>query len=192
MPNQDYSDGPRLGGDSYDLLEYVLGLKPAGFAVEFGVSYGTSLRLIAKHMPVVGFDSFQGLPEQWGLTLAGEFACYPPIVANSRLVIGLFADTLPTFDFRTVEPIGLVHIDCDCYSSTKTALAYTLPHLKTGCYIVFDDWRGYPPWDEEQQAFIEYANNDEHLSWTVIGSGLRQWAIQIDDPSQHSGVRACL
>src|SRR6478735_7213790 len=36
-----------------------------GIAVEFGVGHGHSLRLIASVLPVIGFDSFMGLPEDW-------------------------------------------------------------------------------------------------------------------------------
>jgi hypothetical protein len=33
------------------------------WAVEFGVYTGYSLGLIAQRLPVIGFDSFEGLPE---------------------------------------------------------------------------------------------------------------------------------
>ena len=58
--------GPNItAAHHFGLLEHVLSSDPEGTAVEFGVGTGQSTRLIAERMPVVGFDSFQGLPEFW-------------------------------------------------------------------------------------------------------------------------------
>ncbi|SIN50927.1 Bacteriophage protein [Mycobacteroides abscessus subsp. bolletii] len=46
-------------------------------------------------MPVIGFDSFTGLPEDWREGFPeGSFAHKPPAINNTRLVIGRYADTL--------------------------------------------------------------------------------------------------
>ena len=60
---------------------------------------------------------------------------------NYALHRGLFEDSLTpsllsTFD--TQVPI-LVWLDCDYYSSTRTALERLLPHLPSGCVLYFDD-----------------------------------------------------
>lgn len=176
QPTQDYKLGPRLGSKMTSTLERVLKLKPAGTALEFGVGEGRTLRMIANHMPVIGFDSFEGLPEKWrdGFE-AGMFACAPPDVPNAELVKGLFADTLPRFNWP--DRIGLVHIDCDLYSSTKTVLDHL--GLKPGTYVVFDEWHGYNGCEaHEQRAWREYADRTG-ITWEVIGSGPEQWAIRI-------------
>lgn len=180
---QDYSLGPSLvvnPGEAarLDPLRHVMSLQPAGTALEFGVGAGTSLKTIASRMPVIGFDSFEGLPEKWrdGFD-AGMFACPPPNVRNSKLKVGLFSETLPDFDWP--EHVGLVHIDCDLYSSTKTVLEYLEPHLKPGCYIVFDEYHGYEGHEEhEMRAWREFADKTG-IKWTVIGHGIEQWAIRI-------------
>lgn len=81
--------GPSLGG-RWGALKHVLGLRPSGHAAEFGVARGKSLRMIADVMPVTGFDSFQGLPEDWrpGF-LRGRFACTPPHVLGAAPVAGM-------------------------------------------------------------------------------------------------------
>jgi SAM-dependent methyltransferase len=147
---QDYELGAYVHAPDahYALLQHVLGLHPTGTALEFGVGKGQSTRLIAHQMPVIGFDSFQGLPEFWREEPGerfdvGAFNCPPPVIRNSRLVIGLFADPLPTFDFAALDYIGLVHFDADLYSSTATALNHVEPHLRPGCYLVFDEWHGF-------------------------------------------------
>ena len=65
MTGQDYSLGPRIAADDRGLLAHILGLRPHGTALEFGVGEGHTLRMIAQQMPVIGFDSFTGLPEDW-------------------------------------------------------------------------------------------------------------------------------
>ena len=48
----------------YAVLRGVLPHVPEwGWAAEFGVYSGYSLDLIAAYKPVIGFDSFEGLPE---------------------------------------------------------------------------------------------------------------------------------
>ena len=50
----------------YAVLRGVLPHVPEwGWAAEFGVYSGYSLDLIAAYKPVIGFDSFEGLPEDW-------------------------------------------------------------------------------------------------------------------------------
>ncbi|ATN88710.1 glycosyltransferase [Mycobacterium phage Demsculpinboyz] len=179
QPKQDYSLGRRLGNQMTSTLQHALSLQPKGTALEFGVGQGKTLRMIAQQMPVVGFDSFQGLPDDWepGRFEKGHFACEPPQVDNATLVVGLFEDTLPTFTFP--DDIGLVHIDCDLYSSTMTVLNHLEPHLRPGCILVFDEYHGAQRCvDHEQRAFRECAERTG-IKWTVIGHGPEQWSIRL-------------
>lgn len=178
---QDWSLGPRLAETFEGTLDHVLGLRPFGVAVEFGVGEGHSLRRIAKQMPAWGFDSWKGLPERWREGFdAGMFACAPPALENATLVQGWFADTLPRFDFAKLGPVGLWHIDADLYSSTVTILDHIEPHLLPGTYIVMDEYHGYPGADgeHEQLAFREWAQRSG-WGWTVVGHGPEQWAIRL-------------
>lgn len=140
--------------------------EPQGWAVEFGVYSGYSLGIIAQHMPVIGFDSFEGLPEDWregfpkgtfgpqsvceGVDLVPKLT--PPY--GAMLVPGLFDDTVPGFPFPR---LGLVHIDCDLYSSTVTALEGITEFVHDGTIIVFDEFHSYPGAREhEEKAFREW------------------------------------
>lgn len=169
---------------TFPLLRRVLDLEPGGYAVEFGVGVGTSLQLIAERMPAVGFDSFEGLPEEWRPGFPkGCLAFQPPQVENTQIVVGWFADTLPGFNFAGLGRIGLVHLDADLYSSTATALKYVGPHLRSGCYIVFDEYFacGYSARiarAHEQRAWREFVR-DKQISWTVIGRSDQEWAIRL-------------
>lgn len=170
--------GPRLGDHPHDTLRHVLKLNPAGHAAELGVYKGDTLRLIAAHMPVTGFDSFKGLPEDWRPNFpAGRFVCPTPTIPNAEIIVGMFADTLPKW--KPPAPLGLLHIDCDLYSSTATALNHLGPLLRPGTYIVFDEFHGYPGSHEhEARAWREYVSRTR-IKYDIIGHGPEQWAIRV-------------
>lgn len=182
-PHQNYDLGPHVD-EHYAFLHHIIDhhVAPDSIALEFGVGSGTSLRLIAEHMPVIGFDSFQGLPEDWRAGYPkGAFANKPPIVANSHLVIGLYNDTLPQFRWDSTRRIGLVHLDADLYSSTRTILQH-LPWedlRRAHTVFVFDEWHGYDGAElHEQRAWREHADATG-IRWEVIGSSFQQWGIRL-------------
>lgn len=170
--------GPRLGDKPLDTLHHILRLKPQGHATEFGVYKGRTLRIIAQHMPTTGFDTFTGLPENWrpGFN-KGHFACTPPNIPNTQLIIGPFTDTLP--NWTPPQPIGLTHIDCDLYTSTKTILKHIWPHLHPNAYIIFDEYHGYPDADQHEARAWHEHQTQHHPTYQVIGHGPQQWAIQL-------------
>lgn len=186
VSGQDYTLGPEIIGDHhYALLEHIITEhKPAGTAVEFGVGKGESTRLIAAHMPVIGFDAFCGLPEWWRPEFPqGSLAYAPPNVPGADVVIGWFDTTLPNYDFASID-IGLAHFDADLYSSTATALKFAGPQLRPGTFLVFDEMFGYDDgpgaaWrDHEYKAFTEYAQSSG-ITWDVIGHHNESWGIRI-------------
>lgn len=181
---QDFSLGPAIVADvlPYFLLRHVLELKPAGTAVEFGVGSGFSTSLMAAQMPVVGFDSGEGLPEDWRPEFPkGSFRYEIPTVDNAGIVVGWFAETLPRFDFAALGHIGLVHFDADLYSSTATALEYVGPHLRPDTYCVFDEWFGYDGAENhEQLAWAEFAA-ETGICWATVGHCDQAWAIRITE-----------
>jgi len=181
-PKPDPAD-PCHRGQCYSLLRHCIELCEPGYGLEFGVQTGHSLELIARRLYGVGFDSFNGLPEPWGPYPKGMFAHHPPAIPNTRIVVGWFADTLPTFDFTTVQPLRLIHIDCDLYSSTKTVLEHLGPHLAPGTILVFDEYLyDWPPNEarggDEQRAWRDFTQTHP-VRWKVIGHAAGAWAIQV-------------
>jgi len=148
----------------YDVLLRVLeDEQPQGWAIEFGVYSGYSLELIAARMPVIGLDSFEGLPEDWregfpkGSFYSGEIASSLPYTENAMIIKGLFEDTLPGLTERGIPLLGLVHIDCDLYSSTVTALEGVYQSIDVGTIFVFDEFHGYPGAEQhEEKAWREF------------------------------------
>lgn len=163
------------------LREVLTEHRPFGWAIEFGVYKGESLRLIADFMPVIGLDSFHGLPEDWRPGFpAGKFhaAGHPlPFHRNAMIVPGLFSETVPMLVQRGLPRLGLVHIDCDLYSSTVTALEGVLPFIGEGTIVVFDEYHGYEGWEQhEAKAWTEFVEAN-YIEFTSIGQGEQEAAF---------------
>lgn len=140
----------------WETLEYALAISPrGGMALEFGVATGTTLRTIAERRGgelVYGFDSFDGLPEDWVTGMpAGSFARADlPEVPGAELVVGLFDDTLVGFLDGHPGPVDFLHVDSDLYSSAATVLELTGPRLREGSVILFDEFFNYPGWQRHE------------------------------------------
>lgn len=144
-------------------LEHALSLAPTGgMALEFGVYTGTTLKIIAAARggkQVYGFDSFEGLPENWRAGYpAGTFDIDGrPQVSGAELVVGWFDKVLPEFLAEHPGPVDFLHVDADLYSSAKTVLEAVGPRLRPGSVVVFDEYFNYSGWQEhEYRAWQEY------------------------------------
>lgn len=174
--------GRHLGDSYFDTLAFALKECPST-ALEFGVATGNTLRMIANVMPVVGFDSFEGLPEDWRAGFEkGRFAQAVPSVPGAEIVVGWFDDTLPEWvdnNSQFLSRLKLVHIDCDLYSSTKTVLDHIGPYLVGGTVVVFDEYHGYPGWeDHEYRAWQEFVEKSA-VEFDILGHGPEQLAVRI-------------
>ena len=107
-----------------------------GLYLEFGVGRGKSIRWIGAHADrtVYGFDSFDGIPEYWNGNPVGAFAQskLPKVPDNVKFEVGLFDATIPGFLEAHSDPVSLLHVDCDLYSSTVTIFAALGPRLQPG------------------------------------------------------------
>jgi len=142
-----------------------------GKYLELGVWKGRTVNFIAAlnpHKKIYGFDSFTGLPEDWDkgdkIFPKGLFAWpsgqeMPLVLLNVEIIPGLFEDTLPLFVQHHLQnsKIAFVHIDCDIYSSTATALDTLGPYMVDGTVLVFDEMYNYPNYkNHEWKAFQEF------------------------------------
>ena len=133
-----------------------------GLVCEFGVFQGESINFLADHLPqktVYGFDSFEGLPEDWRADVrAGHFKTkLPEVRGNVRLIQGWFNKTLPAFLAEHSDAAAYLHIDSDLYSSAKTVLDLFAARIRPGTMIIFDEFFNYPGWQQgEYKAFQEF------------------------------------
>jgi hypothetical protein len=118
--------------------------------LEFGVFQGSSLKWWVSNCTnadsrFYGFDTFEGLPEDWGMYKKGEMNANIPKVDDARVqfVQGLFQSSVPGFlakpNLRN-EKRKIIHLDADLFSSTLFALTSLAPYLRKGDLLFFDEF----------------------------------------------------
>ena len=186
---------------------YLMTNKPKdGLLLEFGVYLGRSINYMAEQLKkdkdprtFYGFDSFEGLSEDWGGTslTRGTFSTsgeLPEVLPNVKLIKGWVNDTLLPFLDKIDETdriISYLHLDMDVYSPTKYVLNNIIPYLKVGSIIDFDDLIGFPGWKQgEFKAMQETLDNIckyEHIAYCELNhlkepyQGIMKSAIKITD-----------
>ena len=147
--------------------------------LEFGVYRGASIAwwVNANQSPesrFYGFDTFTGLPEDWGALKEGHFttAGMVPEIKDSRVIFikGLFQDTLDRFlqNYRRRGRL-VVHIDADLYSSTLFVLTKLGGILKRNDIILFDEFLAWKYPTHEFRAFCDFAAA-YRLQFRMIGA----------------------
>ena len=167
------------------LLESIKNCSIEGIVCEFGVLKAKTLNLIAKNFlnqKVYGFDSFEGLPEDWHLTDENVFEkgrmkidSLPKVNSNVELVVGWYHKTIPEWKKTFKDNIKFIHIDCDLYSSTSTIFEQLNNQIVDGTVIQFDDfynWKNLSNYTKWQQgiykALLEWTEKFNR-KFTVIG-----------------------
>jgi len=134
-----------------------------------------------RRVIIHGFDSFEGLPEDWNNGQNGEYdkgkfdlGGIPPnleqvqehlgfptdnrIEENVVLHVGWFENTVSKFFDRYPPhiPVAYCHADADLYSSTITFMEEMCSRklFVRGSVITFDEYANYPGWEE-----------GEYLAW---------------------------
>jgi hypothetical protein len=173
--------------DKTSLLYYAISqAKMDGMVLEFGVAGGKTITRIAGAVKqtVFGFDSFEGLPEDWThfqrqgrFSTSGEFP--PNLPDNVALVKGWFNESLPVFVDNHPDDIKFLHIDCDLYSSAKTVLCSLANQIKPGTVILFDEYFNYPGWQEHEfKAFNEFIE-EYNVSFEYIGFASQHFSVAV-------------
>lgn len=171
-----------------------------GEILEFGVFQGKTITHIARAFPdklIWGFDSFEGLPEDWLINStdkesprpAGYFALddLPKVPENVKLVKGFFDQSLPQWlKENPIKQISILHVDCDLYSSTDTVFNYLNDFIVAGTIIIFDElypWSGlekYDLWEEgEWKALKEWIEKYDREFEVIYRNRHQQCSIRI-------------
>ena len=180
-----------MSENRYSLMQHIFLddiVNIEGLYLEFGVNKGISINFIAAYNPmkmIYGFDSFEGLPEDWKYDCtAGTFnqnGIMPKVNSNVKLIKGWFDSTIPKFLEQTNESCAFIHIDCDIYSSAKTIFSLLGNRITHGTVIEFDEYFNFPSWQEHEfkafHEFIdEYGLEYEYIGYCANGS---QCAVRI-------------
>ena len=137
----------------FDLYKHVIEKEVLNLEInylEFGVADGHSFNwwMDANTHPAscfYGFDTFTGLPEDFGLFKKGAFGRgnKVPEIKDRRgqFYQGLFQQTLPGFlkSFDNSKKL-IVLLDADLYTATLFALTTLAPFLKKDDIIFFDEF----------------------------------------------------
>jgi hypothetical protein len=164
LPYNDFPTNPDYY-KRYELYEFILENYIGGKAIsymEFGVHDGETFdwwlkRLDHPDSRFYGFDTFEGLPEDWGIYKKGSFSNQgklPPLQdERGRFYKGLFQESLLPF-LKTFEDTRqkIILLDADLYSSTLFVLTALAPYLKKDDVILFDEF--FAP----QHEFMAYHN----------------------------------
>jgi hypothetical protein len=172
--------------------------------LDLGVWLGWSTRLIsdASDRTVCGFDTFEGLVEDWqiddqAVIKSGTFSLAEPLAQRFtrdtgvtlrdgvpdalgrqvQFIKGSTYETLePFLAERPAAPIRLFHMDLDTYESSLHGLETCKDHFVEGSILVFDE---YLVTNGEMQAFYEFQNK-YGLQWRYRAWGLEAWEMNIE------------
>jgi hypothetical protein len=186
FPTKNFKYDNRFG-----LYQFVIDNEIAGDAIdyfEFGVSKGRSFKWWVENFKhedahFFGFDTFTGLPEDWGHFKKGDMSNgnEPPKIDDNRhkFYQGIFQSTLNDF-LKTYnsDKKKVIHLDADLYSATLFVLTSMSPYLKKGDILLFDEFN-VPL--HEFKAFTEWVNSF-YINYKVIGevNNYLQVAIRLD------------
>src|SRR5437773_4716673 len=134
--------------------------------IEFGVADGHSMRWFVQQNAnqqscFYGFDTFTGLPEDFGVYKKGTFNTnnQVPNIQDSRVKFfqGLFQQTVPRFlQELNKDRRNVIMMDADLYSATLYALTSLAPFLKKNDIIFFDEF-AVPT--HEFKAFLDFTQS---------------------------------
>ena len=196
--------------------EYAISEAPdKGLVMEFGVFKGTSINQYADVLTnqndsrtVFGFDSFEGLSENWAgysllKTRFDQGGRLPSVKGNVKLIKGWVDDTYVPFLREELsnhdKRIAFMFLDMDTYTPTKFVLQASLPYLKPGSIVAFDELLGYTGWRENEFKALmetiaekfefEYICFSEHRTRGYVSMYTRA-ALRITAKKTASGTRS--
>ena len=152
---------------------------------EYGVWRGEAFKYLIKTFKKgYGFDTFEGLPEDWHDTKAGSYTSDGniPKVDGAEFIVGKFEDTLPEF-FSTQRPMAsIINFDADLYSSTICALNYSMPVIDANTILVFDEFISNPNWEEDEYKALEEFCSENKFRYEVVAVSFfsKQVAVRIE------------
>ena len=151
---------------------------------EFGVWRGEAFKYLIKTFKKgFGFDTFDGLPEDWDNFKAGSYSSDGniPKIKGGEFIVGKFEDTLPNFFSKVRPKASIINFDADLYSSTICALNWASPVIDQHTILIFDEFLINPNWEhDEHKALEEYCfKNSYEYEVLAISFFTKQVAVRL-------------
>jgi hypothetical protein len=174
--------------------EVIKNVKIDGHWLEFGVRDGDTMAWLLEEKPgqnIHGFDSWEGLPEEWKTGgkdyPAGAMAVPMPVFPdNVKLHKGWFDKTLAPWLSDNQGQVAYLHVDSDLYSSAIYVLDTLNDRLVPGTIIVFDELANFRlsgklnNWPiHEWRAMFEWMEKHDRVIEPVARSCMYQGAVKI-------------
>ncbi len=176
---------PKLHFHRWALFDHMIDLskKDRPF-YEFGVWRGEAFRYLIKTFKNgYGFDTFEGLPEDWHNEKAGTYSSdgNVPKIKGGKFVVGKFEDTLPGFFAEKRPMASIINFDADLYSSTICALNFGKPVIDKHTILIFDEFIMNKNWEQDEyKALDEFcSNNDYTYEVLAISFFTKQVAVKL-------------
>lgn len=154
--------------------------------LEFGVWNGRSINYMALIRPDCifhGFDSFEGLPENWIVGHEkGHFKTeFIKLKFRENIIIhkGWFEDTIKEIKCCNQKITG-IHIDCDLGSSTTTILNELKDLIiENKPLLLFDEMYNYNGFEKHEfKSFLDWVN-ENNLNFKVEATNLTHQQVLI-------------
>ena len=151
---------------------------------EFGVWRGNSFKYLLKSFNKgYGFDTFEGLPEDWHTKKQGSYSAegIVPNIDNATFIEGKFEDTLPIFFSKSRPIASIINFDADLYSSTLCALNYSKNVIDQDTILIFDEFIINKNWEKDEYKALNEFCSVNNCSYEVIAISYvtKQVAVKI-------------
>ena len=151
---------------------------------EFGVWRAESFKYLIKTFGKgYGFDTFDGLPENWHKEKAGTYSSDGniPKIKGGKFIVGNFEKTLPGFFKRNRPKASIINFDADLYSSTICALNFAKPVIDQHTILIFDEFLMNQNWEQDEYRALEEFCFKNKYSYEVLALSFftKQVAVKI-------------
>ncbi len=151
---------------------------------EFGVWRGDSFKYLINTLKKgFGFDTFEGLPEDWHNEKKGTYSAdgIIPNIEGGTFLAGKFEDILPCFFSKPRPMASIINFDADLYSSTLCSLKYSKPVIDKHTILIFDELIIHKNWEQDEyKALNEFcSNNSLNYEVLAISYATKQVAVKL-------------
>jgi O-methyltransferase len=147
----------------------------------FSTAINSANYLQIKNFKFYAFDSFLGLPEtdEQNIFKKGQYKFskkdFKKIIKKKTgvwlediyIIEGFYENSLSDEVALKLPKPGIIHIDCDLYTSTISVLQFLKPLLVSGSILLFDDYYCYPANQNlgQKKAIDEFLKNNKDYNF---------------------------